>query len=40
VMAQSDSTEARIFLKIADALVSNLGDASVPTSPTITMGDD
>ena len=40
VMSQPDSTEAQLFLKIADGLVSKLGEANVPTAPTITMGDD
>jgi ATP-binding protein involved in chromosome partitioning len=40
VMSQPDSTEARLFLQIADGLVSKLGEANVPKAPTITMGDD
>ena len=40
VMSQPDSTEAQLFLQIADGLVSKLGEANVPKAPTITMGDD
>ena len=40
VMQYPESTEAELFLSIADALVSKLEQSNVPTPPTITMGDD